>query len=155
MDRRYDEIIQTQQDGRLDKYLGPVANEMDLLNHVLGEMRATDEIRLFTLEECDYVSGIWYDGGIGGDGAELREQCHECGRVPYVVNNNFIVGIRGKMNRAKRWRHWFAEEDGSCYEEEKLKETWRLAIESFHTLEPQEEPASDECPSCYIYNMKQ
>eukprot|EP00960_Hanusia_phi_P016786 494482-Hanusia_phi.AAC.1 len=154
LDRRYHEIIEKELGQQLGKYLGPVANEMDLLNHVLGEMTATKEIRLFTLDECDYVSGIWYDGGIEGDGAELRRRCHACGRVPYVVNNNFIVGIRGKQMRAKRWRHWFAEEDGSCYEGNKMQETWSLAEESFHLLQPQEKPRDDECPSCYIYNMQ-
>ena len=43
------------------------------------------------LSRHKYVSGQWYDGGRGGDGRGVRDSCKQHG-MPYVINNNWIVG---------------------------------------------------------------
>ena len=35
-------------------------------------------------------------------------------KTAYIVNNNFIQGNQAKINRAKRFGHWFLNYDGSC-----------------------------------------
>ena len=35
-------------------------------------------------------------------------------KTAYIVNNNFIQGNQAKINRAKRYGHWFLKDDGSC-----------------------------------------
>ena len=33
---------------------------------------------------------------------------------PYVILNNWIKGNKAKISRAKKWKHWFLDENGEC-----------------------------------------
>ena len=61
------------------------------------------------LPKSKYVSGRWYDGGVRQDSAEVRAYVRQHG-VPYVINNNWIIGNENKIKRAKRWGHWFLQD---------------------------------------------
>ncbi|XP_063409108.1 uncharacterized protein LOC134692580 [Mytilus trossulus] len=37
---------------------------------------------------------------------------------PYVIHNNWIIGRRKKMKRAKQWGHWFMKDNGECDDEQ-------------------------------------
>ena len=41
--------------------------------------------------------------------------------MPYVINNNWIIGNVPKIKRAKRWGHWFIQVS-SCEEGEEGEE---------------------------------
>ena len=60
------------------------------------------DLKVKILSKYKYCSGRWYDGGRGGNGLRYRRRCRKHG-TPFVVNNNWIVGNKGKIIRAKRW----------------------------------------------------
>ena len=61
------------------------------------------------LPASKYVSGRWYDGGVRRDSAEVRADVHKHG-TPYIINNNWIIGNSPKIDRMKRWGHWFLQD---------------------------------------------
>lgn len=56
------------------------------------------------LDVCEFSSGKWYSS------AKLREKCP----TPMVLQNNWIVGNKEKMKRARNWGHWFLDATCSC-----------------------------------------
>ena len=68
-------------------------------------------LRSRMLERCAYPTGLWYDGGIFGDGADFRQRCRESGTDVVVLQNNVAKGNACKMMRLKRWDHWFLNND--------------------------------------------
>merc|ERR1719316_2261457 len=93
-----------------------------------------------------YVNGRWYDGGIHNKdgGRETRQRVKRHQGIPYVVNNNFMIGNAAKISRAKRWGHWFLEEDGTCGDRITREKQLAAATRSFETLEPSSLPSLDE-----------
>ena len=80
--------------------------------HTLIQKRTQKSYKNLTFEmlpNYDYVSGRWYDGGVRQDSAEVRAYVRQHG-VPYVINNNWIIGNENKIKRAKRWGHWFLQD---------------------------------------------
>jgi hypothetical protein len=105
------------------------------------------DIKVKVLSKFKYCSGQWYDGGRGGNGKQYRKQCKQKG-IPFVVNNNWIVGNKGKIKRAKRWGHWFLNARNNCDNDDKLMKRLKYATKTFHTLRPKRSPPRDECPKC-------
>jgi hypothetical protein len=86
-----------------------VRGEQDIL-HALISARSTKpykNLKFKMLLQTKYTSGKWYDGGVA-----IRKACRDAG-LPFVINNNWIVGNVAKIARAKRWGHWFLQ-DGHC-----------------------------------------
>jgi hypothetical protein len=83
-----------------------------------------------------YVNGRWYDGGVRPDAESVkyRQRVKDAVGVPFVVQNNWIVGHSAQVRRAKAWGHWFADDDGSCGEDTALKEKLVASQETFATL---------------------
>lgn len=66
-----------------------------------------------TLSTYRYPNGKWYDGGRGGNGNAYRAKCRkESPNGLVVIQNNWMVGNNRKEMRAKRWEHWFLNDDG-------------------------------------------
>ena len=105
------------------------------------------DLKVKILSKYKYCSGRWYDGGRGGNGLRYRRQCRKHG-TPFVVNNNWIVGNKGKIIRAKRWGHWFLNKDGKCDDDFKLSKKLNYASQTFMTLRPKHRPSRRECPKC-------
>mmetsp|Transcript_11369 Transcript_11369/g.30610 ORF Transcript_11369/g.30610 Transcript_11369/m.30610 type:complete len:430 (+) Transcript_11369:278-1567(+) len=102
--------------------------------NIFTELLKISGIKHKVLSSQKYVNGKWYDGGRGGDGLQYRGDIKAQG-LPYVVNNNWIVGNIPKIMRAKRWGHWFAEEDGTCGDGV-LQEKIAVMLRSFDLLAP-------------------
>ena len=106
------------------------------------------QLQIRVLSQQKYCSGQWYDGGRGGNGMATRQKVKKEG-LPYVVQNNWIIGTGGKIKRAKRWGHWFLEADSkSCSNIRLLQKKIEAAVETFHTLKPSSPPSKSECPEC-------
>lgn len=76
--------------------------EQILMTHLLQEF---PNVNVKWLDECEYASGRWY-GEI-----EYRKRC----ATPAVLQNNWIIGVDKKMERAKSWNHWFLQSEGTCF----------------------------------------
>lgn len=102
------------------------------------------------LPECLYVCGLWYDGGKSNDGGRLRKTCQRKG-LPVVINNNWIVGNLAKVSRAKRWGHWFIQNDtlGTCDSIPTLTAGLSTAVSTVQRGRPLHgPPLASECPLC-------
>jgi hypothetical protein len=64
-------------------------------------------IRVKVLPLSQYADGSWY---------RLTEQQRNLTH-PIVINNNWVVGNKAKLERAKKWGHWFTKDDGTCDEQ--------------------------------------
>jgi len=129
-----------------------IQGEQDIL-HILIQTRANKAYKDLTfqmLSQTKYSSGKWYDGGRGGDGIVERKACKADG-MPFVINNNWIVGNVPKIIRAKRWGHWFVQNElaGSCDNQTQLQRTFHQMLNTMHTMRPPYgDPLSTECPKC-------
>ena len=139
------------------------SDEMALFQRLVKQARENKLVSISVLPWCLYPSGLWYDGGMGGDGYALRLACREAGQEPVVVQNNFIYGLGPKQSRARRWGHWFTQvgstldgetslrgEGWGCENRERLQRDLGAMEESFQTLLPHERPSLDECPKCVL-----
>jgi len=98
-------------------------------DHLLRVLTIRDVLsRTYRLPETKYVSGTWYlQGPWPGyphiNGSEIRRACKADGQ-PYVINHNWIVGNDAKISRAKRWGHWFLQNEakGTCHNRSLLRE---------------------------------
>ena len=123
-------------------------NEMDILEEKAKSFGASGRLKFKVLPTCSYLSGLWYDDQVDNDeledwekaeeGRVFRQLCKEQnnGLPPYVLNNNWIVGLDAKMERAKRWGHWFTDEMDMCSDPDSLQADLRQMEESFASLSP-------------------
>lgn len=68
-------------------------------------------LSFLTLDMEKFVDGRWY---------KMEEGFYESERArsPVVINNNFVIGVKEKTERAKKWGHWFWDEhDERCLDE--------------------------------------
>ncbi|XP_014678301.1 PREDICTED: uncharacterized protein LOC106818099 [Priapulus caudatus] len=76
--------------------------EQDILDGLCKARHGGARCRLFPYEQI--ADGMWY---------RMTEEARR--RLlpdPYIINNNFIVGVEQKMQRARAYGHWFLAEDG-------------------------------------------
>ncbi|EKX36446.1 hypothetical protein GUITHDRAFT_117338 [Guillardia theta CCMP2712] len=92
--------------GMRDDTLTEDYNDQIFLNEVAGQMRASGLLTLKTMDSCDYRSGRWYKGNEWTPFFRCR------GKVPHVINFNWVVGNAAKIQRAREHGHWFLEDDG-------------------------------------------
>lgn len=57
--------------------------------------------RILLLSQEEYVRGLWYEGH--NPLSTLKKEI--------VIQNNYIIGIESKIQRAKRYNHWFLKDD--------------------------------------------
>ena len=96
-----------------------VEAEQWILTRLLRSATQSGTLRMHRLDRCRYPDGQWYDGGRQTESPETyRSHCAESGGSAAIVvlQNNWIVGNDAKKSRARRWGHWFLEEDrpASC-----------------------------------------
>lgn len=87
--------------------------EQFFFNQELWRLSQKGQLKANTLNTCRYPNGQWYDGGRGGDGKKIRSACARSQNQLVVIHNNWIVGNERKVLRAKRWDHWFLQQDES------------------------------------------
>ena len=129
-----------------------IQGEQDILHTLIQSQRSKPykDLTFQMLSRTKYTSGKWYDGGRGGNGRSEREACKANG-LPFVINNNWIIGNLPKITRARRWGHWFVQDNvsGSCSNSRLLQETFDQMLNSMHTLRPLHgDPLPTECPKC-------
>ena len=71
--------------------------------HTMTEMLATTDKDLVVkwLDTGQFARGQWYAQ------PQYRARCG----MPWVLQNNYIVGNSAKIKRAKQWKHWFLEKE--------------------------------------------
>ena len=57
------------------------------------------------LPSCVYATGQWYD---------TSSSSHEFCPKPKVLHNNYIIGKKNKIARAKANNHWYLSDNGMC-----------------------------------------
>lgn len=83
-------------------------NDQIYLSRIINKRLGGLTMKLLPLDE--YPDGKWYNLK-----DSLRKKSH-----PYVINNNWIIGNKRKISRAKKWGHWFLNFDRTC-DTEKVK----------------------------------
>ena len=97
-------------DIHINANLTAIGGEADLEKGLQKAIDASKSIRVRFMDHHKYVSGQWYDETVCGDGADLRLSY---GNV-WVIQNNFIASKERKVERFKRWGHWFLDDRGEC-----------------------------------------
>ncbi|KAL4223175.1 hypothetical protein ACF0H5_016647 [Mactra antiquata] len=77
-------------------------NDQQYLSRLLNQKYADIKMKLLPLDV--YADGQWYKLP-----EDKRNQSH-----PIVINNNWVVGNKAKIERAKKWKHWFIHDDLTC-----------------------------------------
>ncbi|KAL7545880.1 hypothetical protein ACHAWF_009239 [Thalassiosira exigua] len=85
------------------KDIGNGGSEQLMLDKMI---RDDSGLRVEWLDPHKFVPGKWYDD------ASFRKTVP----APFVVLNNWIKGTDNKIKRAKKWNHWFLDEQGSCFD---------------------------------------
>eukprot|EP00961_Rhodomonas_salina_P240202 3245450-Rhodomonas_salina.2 len=131
-----------------------ISGEQDLLYKLLQfrhwDQKSYASLQIQLLRATKYASGRWYDGGRGGDGLQERRKGKQEGK-PFVINNNWIVGNKAKISRAKRWGHWFVQDEdtGTCNNSEHLHKAMHSMLTTMSTIAPPHgPPPRKECPKC-------
>lgn len=84
-----------------------IENDQSLLTKLVlrnETWRKSYPLSFLTLDTERFADGRWYkpeEGFYTSDRA----------RKPVVINNNFVIGIEEKTSRAKKWGHWFWDEE--------------------------------------------
>lgn len=76
--------------------------------------RRYPKVKAITLNSDLFVCGQWFADFENENGSVVKQRKHytsESSLYPVVVNNNFLVGVKAKMERAKRFGFWFVLKD--------------------------------------------
>ena len=153
---------------RVDEELGPMdenENTMEIIDqktirgeqHYLNRFLRDEKeaasrghrktLRSRMLEKCAYPTGLWYDAGIFGDGADFRQKCRESGIGVTVLQNNVAKGNVCKTIRLKRWGHWFLSDKEACLDHQSSLEKARRSLQEGTPPHgnPTEEEANGQC----------
>ncbi|XP_077987419.1 uncharacterized protein LOC144442021 [Glandiceps talaboti] len=71
-------------------------NDQALLNRVIKN----NAIKVKILPDVHFVNGQWY-----------RQEHIRNNTSPYVIQNNYVIGVANKIKRAKQWGHWYMSAD--------------------------------------------
>ncbi|XP_045186422.2 uncharacterized protein LOC123544411 isoform X1 [Mercenaria mercenaria] len=85
-----------------NKAISEGQNDQTFLSKLIRERYANITTQLLTLDV--YADGKWYSMSNA-----QRQKLH-----PIVISNNWIIGNKNKINRAKEWNHWFLRPDNTC-----------------------------------------
>jgi len=126
-----------------------IRGEQDIL-HMLIQNRASANLTFDMLPVSKYVSGRWYDGGVRQDSAKVRANVHKHG-IPYIINNNWIIGNSPKIDRMKRWGHWFLQDTEetvvrsglACVDASILRLSIKEMLHTMQTLLPPHKDSSE------------
>ena len=134
-----------------------VTPEQDILYSLLMHQGWLDRIE--RLRPTKYVSGTWYaqetihfkTGGqwIEIHGYQVRKDCKAEG-MPYVINNNWAVANDVKISRAKRWGHWFLQNEsaGTCRNSSMLLQQIASMHSTMQSLAPLHDSSKNERKNC-------
>lgn len=80
-------------------------NDQQYLSTLINQRYADIRTRILPLER--YADGHWYNLS-----PSEQSKTH-----PILISNNWIIGNKNKISRAKQWGHWFVRDDGTCDDE--------------------------------------
>ena len=76
----------------------PGSGRTNIFNELVKETSALVQ----WLPSLEYISGLWYIFKEYRTGNEK------------IIQNNWIVGNKAKVERAKSYGHWFLQDNGTC-----------------------------------------
>ncbi|KAL7539051.1 hypothetical protein ACHAXR_009004 [Thalassiosira sp. AJA248-18] len=80
--------------------IGDLGSDQLLLEEII---QTAQHLHVGWLDPRKFVCGMWYND------EEFRAKHPQ----PWVIQNNWVVGNLGKVERAKKWNHWFVSETGN------------------------------------------
>eukprot|EP01084_Bolivina_argentea_P189755 326257_1 len=96
----YITLIESKKDNENDNpYVGEEGNDQVLLTKLIKQNKL---INVSYVSDKEYVTGKWYE----------RERRRK--KEVIFIHNNWNSGNENKINRAKKWKHWFLSKDGKC-----------------------------------------
>ena len=72
---------------------------------LLSQLLPASGLKVKWFDKCMYSNGMWYNS------SSLRDECQ--GQLA-LLHNNYIVGNLQKIERAKKWKHWFLSSSDKC-----------------------------------------
>ncbi|KAH3882721.1 hypothetical protein DPMN_006665 [Dreissena polymorpha] len=84
------------------QYISEAENDQQYISKLINDRYGGLLIKELSLDV--YADGKWYEKS-ESDRAKLR---------PVIINNNWVLGNKKKMERAMKWKHWFIRPDWSC-----------------------------------------
>lgn len=103
-----------------DKDAARVQSEQAILNELLKNSESTTKnaVSYSMLPRSEYVDGSFYSDDI------RRNSCP----TPVLINNNFIVGVEAKVERARKWNHYFLDRNSLCIDATLLSQTLGISF---------------------------
>lgn len=102
LERKMTELEEELQNKTNSKSISMRDNDQEYLSSLVNKRYAG--VSVFYLSNEQFADGRWYRLG-----EEERKATQ-----PLVVHNNFVIGNKNKIKRARQWNHWFVRNDGSC-----------------------------------------
>jgi Nucleotide-diphospho-sugar transferase len=131
--RQYGDEVEKHMHLPMDTSVGIMGEQVYFtqLLHAKRDFPSFSNISITYFERSKYPNGLWYNRDT------VRTQVKADG-IPYVINNNWIIGNDAKMQRAKQWGHWFTqnEDEGSCKDNTKLRHQLDRMLTTMVTLQP-------------------
>ncbi|CAN8069821.1 unnamed protein product [Agarophyton chilense] len=101
-----------------------IENDQSLLTNLVlrnETWRLRYPLSFLTLDMEKFVDGRWYKTDEGFYTSERA-------RRPVVINNNFLIGVKEKTERAKKWGHWFWDEEKQRCKTEAVRRAIREGV---------------------------
>lgn len=86
-----------------DDPVADATNDQVFFSKIIEKERK--RIKLYELSNMKVVDGKWYTDFTESDRKKMK---------PLVINNNWLRGNKVKISRAKKWGHWFLNENLDC-----------------------------------------
>jgi len=97
------------------KYERYIENDQSILTRLVfydKDFKRNHGIVFRALDTDRFVDGRWYEG---------KKFYGAAAQSPTMINNNFLVGIAPKIERAKKWGHWFWDAEQEQCDAEAVK----------------------------------
>eukprot|EP00912_Choanoflagellata_sp_UC4_P002168 UC4_evm7s1370 len=84
-----------------DENIGNAGSEQIQLNILISRERG---LKVVFLPVPEFISGLWYRG----------EYKFSKEKQSLVIQNNWLIGNEDKIGRAKKYNHWYLNDNGNC-----------------------------------------
>ncbi|KAA8496580.1 hypothetical protein FVE85_0309 [Porphyridium purpureum] len=105
-----------------DTFVGGIEQDQNLLSHLMAfsAARFIFALKLIQLDRDLFVDGMWYTPG---------KYTSVVSKQPISIQNNWIVGVQNKIERAQKYGHWFWTGTGRLCDFSRVLETCSVRAE--------------------------
>lgn len=120
--RRFEKAYRVNKmEGHTSRYHRYMENDQSSLTKLIffdEEFKTRNPVVFRALDTELFVDGRWYE-------EDSKKYVSARSRSPIVINNNFLIGIENKKQRAARFGHWFVRADGLTCDAMQVKRALR------------------------------